>query len=186
MKKKIVFLCLSVMLIVGMMSAGNAYAWFQDKAGSSTANSVRTGKIQYSLGTDSFLVGTDDVVYPEENLLTGTVSLTNASDISTRVRVKIVFDYDGDTLTYTAAGSSPLSVTFANSGSWTDTNDGYFVYNGVVAAGASLPLFTRICYSGPNTDNDVISGQEDMGITVLYEAKQSDYMTANDWNVSGT
>ncbi len=185
MKKKIVFLCLSLLLIVGMMSAGNAYAWFQDKAGSTTANSVRTGKIDYSIGMSSFLVAsTDGVIYPEENLLSSTLSLANASDIATRVRVKIAFTYGGETITYDPTDTaSPLAVTFASG--WQYTENGYFCYSSSVDPKADVPVLTKICYSGPNTENDVIAGQ-DVQVTLFMEVKQSDYMAANDWNVSGT
>ena len=77
-------------------------------------------------------------------------------------------------------------MTFAkvnNSDVWSyDVNDQYIYYtgnSGVVPAAsgstpATIPLFTRLCISGEETDNSIAN----LSVTVklIYEARQSDYM----------
>ncbi len=179
MKKRIVLFVLSLALIIGMLSAGNAYAWFANlQGGSQDANLLQAGVIDYSVGTDTFILTSDDI-YPEQNLVTGMVSLNNDSDIATKLRIKITYDYDGSTLAWDPTDDdSPLRVVLDDDTAWTfDSTDEYLYYNSTVAAGADVDLFDELCYSGPNTENDAIAG-ESVTITLLYEARQSDYLTS--------
>ena len=181
MKKRMILFVLSLTLIIGMLSAGNAYAWFATReVGPSAVNSLQAGVIDYSIGADTLILTSDDI-YPEQNLVSGMVSLSNDSDIATELRIKITYDYGDDTeIPWDPTDDeSPLRVTLDDDTAWTfDSTYGYLYYDSTVAAGEDVDLFDELCYSGPNTENDAIAG-ESVTITLLYEARQSDYL--NSW-----
>lgn len=184
MKKRIILFALSLAVIVGMLSAGNAYAWFSTmQGGSSEANRIRSGMVQYELGTGAFIVESAGDIYPEQNLLTGPVSLENSSNITTNVRIKITYTYGGSTLVWDPTNDAcELAVTLTEDSGWTYNSTDHYLYRiSAVAANADLPLFDKLCYSGPNTDNDTLAGSTET-ITVLYEARQAEYV--NTWNFS--
>ena len=200
MKKRIILLTLSLLLIVGMLGARNAYAWFNSMhGGSQNVNGIKSGVIDYSLGSGAFIIPTDGDIYPEQNLLTGAIQLRNNSDISTNVRVKITYTYAGNTYVWNpdANATGALRVELASNNWKYNATDQYLYYkNGnnqeIAIAGKveatsgsggsaaeSVPLFTSVCFSGPNTANANFAGQ-DVTITVYYEARQSQYLTS--WN----
>ena len=183
MKKRIILFALSVMLIVGMLSAGNAYAWFSNlQGGSQDANRIKSGTIDYELGDSVFVVASDGDVYPAQNLLTGTISLSNDSDITTCLRVKVTYTIGSGSASVWNPNDSDceLEVTLSDDSIWSyNSEDGYLYYDDAddaVAAGQDVDLFDGICLSGSNTDNDV-AGQS-LSVTVLYEVRQSQYMSS--------
>lgn len=182
MKKRIILFVLSVALVVGMLSAGNAYAWFSNlQGGSQDANRIKSGTIDYDLGDSVFIVESDDV-YPAQNLLDGTISLSNDSDITTCLRVKVTYSIDNATPAPWDPddSDSELEVTLSDDSIWSyNSTDGYLYYDDAddaVAVGQDVDLFDGICLSGSNTDNDVAG--KSLSVTVLYEVRQSQYMSS--------
>ncbi len=172
MKKRLVLFTLSLLLIVGMLSAGNAYAWFSTlQGGSQDVNRIKSGKIDYSLGGGSFSAADGEPIYPEESLLSGTISLSNASNIPTKLRVKVEYSIGSESGYWTSNTDCPLHVDLAGN-NWNPSGD-YLVYNGTVNPDQDVDLFSDMCVSGDNTDDDIEG--ESVTITVTYEAEQRQF-----------
>lgn len=204
MKKKIILLCLSLALVVGLALPECSYAWFAEgvgAGGSGTSHNFHTGKVGMSLTGDFKDELNSDgraAIIPEDNLLDGTLTLTNYSTVDTQLRVKVTYNYlDSTVLTALAAAADddPLSVTFDEPNDWTYSN-GYWYYGGT--SGTVTPrqgnqtdvinAISDIRFSGEYSEDKEADGSSsfagnDITVTVTFEVKQADFVT---WSQLGS
>lgn len=204
MKKKIILLCLSLALVVGLALPECSYAWFADgigAGGNGTSHNFHTGKVGMTLTgdfKDDFNADNRATLLPEDNLLDGTLTLTNYSTVDTQLRVKVTYNYIGNTVLTAldeAADNDPLSVTFDDPSDWTYSS-GYWYYGGTSGTVGprqgdqtdEIDTISDIRFSGEHTEDKEADGSSSFAgngitVTVTFEVKQADYVT---WSQLGS
>ena len=168
MKKRMILFVLSLALIIGMLSAGNAYAWFSTlEGGSAVANNVQSGKVIYSFGSTDFIAASGEI-FPEQRLMSSTLTLINSSNVPTKLRARISYTVGSESGYWTSNEGCPLQVSLSTG--WSVSGD-YLVYSGNVPP--SVNLIEQMWISGENTD-DSIAGQN-FTVLVHFDAEQSQY-----------
>ena len=123
-------------------------------------------------------------VLPGDEILLGTLTLTNKSTIPTEIRFKLV-----DTVRPDASDS--FAVEFKDSSKW-KSEDGYFIYgtttdDGFVSSvpavadsnGVEISFIENIKYNGEVIEKDQYSGH-DSTVTLIFQAKQGEFATWED------
>ena len=164
MKKKSIVILLELLLlaVVGVTTTIIS-AWLTD--------TDTTGEKTFTVGEVSFTLTGDiktGVVVPGEELVTTAFSLSNASTITTELRVKMdVFQGETD--------STNLFI-FSPDSSWEKDEDGYYYYDGSIATDTTTIVFlSSLKLDGSKVGNDYAS--DVFTITFTFEAKQKDYVT---------
>lgn len=179
-KKKFIAILALLFLAIAALTANLIVAWLTDTA--------QTGPTEFKLGHVKFTwdgAVRQDLVVPGENIVATDYTLVNASTIRTELRFKIEIysEYLDDD------GSDYVILTIDDG--WVLETDGFYYYRGsdtVVEEGKykirpeteTITVITGIELDGSKVGNDFSSSS--FTITLVFEAKQSDYV---DWNTLG-
>ena len=203
MKKKILFLCLSLALVSGLALAECGYSWFAEgvgSGGSGTSHNFHTEEVGMSL-TGGFYTVADlatetgrSVILPEDNLIDTAMVLTNHSSIPTQLRVKVEYTYydsNGAEITAVAEDLSdanlttaqkeanPLIVDFTDSSDWTYSS-GYWYYGGTTG---TVPARTAQGGASINAISDIHYSGE---YTTAHDATGASLFNGDDITVTVT
>ena len=183
MKKKTAYILLVswVLFATSFLMIGMAFGWYADvlDLGSGT---ISVGDLRYS-ETGAF-ISNSQIIYPGEELIDTSISITNTSPIESQMRLKIEYTKVTrpvdvlviETATYANVAGDHINVTFDDTFVY---SDGYWYYNAtdaVISANSGLiNIISSIYYDGEETGNDY-AGQT-VNVSVTIQVKQSDNVT---------
>lgn len=187
MKKRITCLALCILLLFGVASYNGTRAWFA--TGTTKHQYLTSGKINYLLSGNLVSVN-DEVVLPGTELVENELRIENFSNVRTQLRISLRYNfYDSngifhrDVMYDSSNSSSVLEVTMDEK--WIKgTSDNYYYYNGesgVLNERTTsndenvLNLISSLKYKGASTT--IQNSGKTVGVTILIEGKQADYVT---------
>ncbi len=183
--------------------------------GQSLVHNFTAGDISYTLTGDFVESGKIGLIKPEQELLQSELTLINASTIPTNLRVKVFYTYfvpaedpslvpegieivNGYAVIHdcaTVGEGAPLTIEYDQE-HWEIASDDCFYYtNGtdsVIPAAEqggenlSIPLFSKLYYSGANTvlPTSAFAGDNnEFNIKIVFQAKQANFA---EWTDIGT
>ena len=190
-----IILCLAV--VFGVVSFNATQAWFA--AGTNKHQYLTSGNINYTY-SGSLVNFQGEKILPDTELVNEALTLTNASNIATQLRVKIIYSY------YSSSGTLNSNVLYDNSdadsvlevvmnANWRKGTDNYYYYYPNYSSGnvdtyvidaatdneTPIPLISSIKYSGENTS--IYNSGQSFDVKVVVEGKQAYYVT---WSELGT
>jgi len=181
-RKALVFSAISFFfLLTTIVVIGFTFGWFADVF-DLNSGTVSVGDIRYTK-SGSF-ISDGSIIYPGEELVDSTISLTNQSSITSQMRLKIEYTKVTrpvdtlviETVAYSDAVSDHLDVTFDSTFVY---DNEYWYYNGTTSSipsdSGQIDLISSLNYDGFLVGNDY-SGIT-CNITVTIEVKQNDNVT---------
>lgn len=212
MKKRLITLIASLVVIAGLFASQGSNAWFVTSV--KRAQKITIGAVSYSTG-DAFSLDTleEDYygrprIYPGQNLVVvngneSSLTMFNSSTIDTKIRVKVEYtsykNGKAETVTYTGAPDEDFAVEFAEPSHWKLFDNGmdgaYFYYVGRDFSGALTKADDAVAITPDVASVDIIKSayyKEDINtslysgntvtINIIFEAKQADYV---NWSSVG-
>ena len=198
--KKIVFLSLGLLLIVTTLVISIS-AWLTDTAD--------TGETTFTVGDVSYTLNggfiPSQIVVPGQELLNDPLTLTNASTVSSELRIKVEYTFKKESESTSGTwedvvvtdGLSDLLLTsdapaggFSLSSDWEENLNGqpegfwYYSPTGgtVVTAGTqTIPILADLMLDGNKVGNNYSKHQ--LNILITIQAKQSEYV---NWSTLGS
>lgn len=176
--KKSIYLVIIMLLGVVGLTTYAVTAWLTD-TDTSGPQTFTVGDVEFALTGAATTV---TPVVPGQELIATKYTLTNASTVSTELRVKITV-----VTSYPSADTDAKSiVTMVLGDNWGTETSGYYYYsvdsNPVIAAGTqALDFITSLKIDGSKVGN-LYTGAT-FTVTIMFEAKQADYVT---WAELGT
>jgi hypothetical protein len=176
--KKSIYLVIIMLLGVVGLTTYAVTAWLTD-TDTSGPQTFTVGDVEFAL---SGAATTVTPVVPGQELVATKYTLTNASTVSTELRVKITI-----VTSYPSADTDAKSLVLMTLGSnWGAETGGYYYYSVssdpiIVAGTQALDFLTSLKLDGSKVGNPYTAAT--FTVTIMFEAKQADYVT---WTELGT
>lgn len=180
MKKKVALLSVILLGIVAL-SVVMIRAWLTDSNTTGPIN-MTVGKVKFTFEGELVETGENEWIVPGQNLVKKAFQLTNESNIGTELRCKIDIKYDND------IDGKSLIICDLDDNKWILDGEYYYFRDVNIADSLSqtgkyiipkgnqvIPIFSSIVLDGSLVDN-TFSGKV-FTMTIIFEAKQSDYVT---------
>ncbi|MDD4212271.1 MAG: hypothetical protein PHY42_02600 [Bacilli bacterium] len=170
--KKSIYLVIIMLLGVVGLTTYAVTAWLTD-TDTSGPQTFTVGDVEFAL---SGAATTVTPVVPGQELVATKYTLTNASTVSTELRVKITI-----VTSYPSVDEDAKSLVLMTLGSnWGTETDGYYYYsvssNPIIVAGTqALDFLTSLKLDGSKVGNPYTAAT--FTVTIMFEAKQADYVT---------
>ena len=195
MKKRVLTLIASLIVVAGLLASQGSNAWFVTAV--KRAQNITIGAVSYSTGDAVSLDTVEEDfygrprIYPGQNLIVvngeeSALTMFNSSTIDTKIRVKIEYtsykDGKAQTVVYRGAEDEDLEVEFADNsgndfeGNLTKADDAVAITPDI----ASVEMIRSVKYKD-DIDASLYSGNE-VTLNIIFEAKQADYV---EWSAMG-
>ena len=178
MKKRVLTLIASLIVVAGLLASQGSNAWFVTAV--KRAQNITIGAVSYSTGDAVSLDTVEEDfygrprIYPGQNLIVvngeeSALTMFNSSTIDTKIRVKIEYtsykDGKAQTVVYRGAEDEDLEVEFADNSQWKLFDNGmdgacfYYVGNGFeVACEVTVNLHIQVPLQHVNSSLRAVPG----------------------------